>query len=274
MGSTAKWSLAFYSVALLYRWLARHHDRPWCRSATKMETRDVGDPLGCRLGSRAIYHLLSICSMISWNDSGARWDIRAENLQVPEHTELMWILSCTASVGYLSRMTQWKVCYNQGQTQRRSSLPSWLIFYRASSPYLMKCRRRTLRVQKQDSNWGFSPILCCRLRISCYTGTASILGQVILRLFFQRYSCSGRRGPSTAFGVCKTMRWSVQYCPWGNPCETTNRVMCVKRLIVPVSGSLFLSFASICEACHVAQGATSQNVKIPPGRSLTDPAKR
>lgn len=22
----------------------------------------------------------------------------------------MWILSCTASVGYLSRMTQWKVC--------------------------------------------------------------------------------------------------------------------------------------------------------------------
>lgn len=34
----------------------------------------------------------------------------AEDSQVPEHTELMWILSCTASVGYLSRMTQWKVC--------------------------------------------------------------------------------------------------------------------------------------------------------------------
>ncbi|KAL8791425.1 MAG: hypothetical protein Q9213_000041 [Squamulea squamosa] len=30
---------------------------------------------------------------------------------VPAHTELMWILSCTASVGYLSRMTQWKVRY-------------------------------------------------------------------------------------------------------------------------------------------------------------------
>ncbi|KAI1071232.1 hypothetical protein LB507_009471 [Fusarium sp. FIESC RH6] len=30
---------------------------------------------------------------------------------VPAHSELMWILSCTASVGYLSRMTQWKVCY-------------------------------------------------------------------------------------------------------------------------------------------------------------------
>jgi tryptophanyl-tRNA synthetase len=30
--------------------------------------------------------------------------------QVPAHSELMWILSCTASMGYLSRMTQWKVC--------------------------------------------------------------------------------------------------------------------------------------------------------------------
>ena len=28
---------------------------------------------------------------------------------VPAHSELMWLLSCTASVGYLSRMTQWKV---------------------------------------------------------------------------------------------------------------------------------------------------------------------
>ncbi|KAH8910163.1 tryptophanyl-tRNA synthetase [Coniochaeta sp. PMI_546] len=27
---------------------------------------------------------------------------------VPAHSELMWILSCTASMGYLSRMTQWK----------------------------------------------------------------------------------------------------------------------------------------------------------------------
>ena len=29
--------------------------------------------------------------------------------QVAEHTELMWILSCLAPVGHLSRMTQWKV---------------------------------------------------------------------------------------------------------------------------------------------------------------------
>lgn len=30
-------------------------------------------------------------------------------IQVPAHTELMWILSTVASMGYLSRMTQWKV---------------------------------------------------------------------------------------------------------------------------------------------------------------------
>lgn len=28
---------------------------------------------------------------------------------VKQHAELMWILSCSASMGYLSRMTQWKV---------------------------------------------------------------------------------------------------------------------------------------------------------------------
>lgn len=28
---------------------------------------------------------------------------------VPQHAELMWLLSCNASMGYLSRMTQWKV---------------------------------------------------------------------------------------------------------------------------------------------------------------------
>lgn len=29
--------------------------------------------------------------------------------KVPEHTELMWILSCHAPLGLLSRMTQFKV---------------------------------------------------------------------------------------------------------------------------------------------------------------------
>jgi tryptophanyl-tRNA synthetase len=32
-----------------------------------------------------------------------------EQSRVPQHAELMWILSCGASTGYLSRMTQWKV---------------------------------------------------------------------------------------------------------------------------------------------------------------------
>ncbi|KAI5803228.1 hypothetical protein EDC01DRAFT_646367 [Geopyxis carbonaria] len=31
-----------------------------------------------------------------------------EQSRVPAHSELMWILSCAASTGYLSRMTQWK----------------------------------------------------------------------------------------------------------------------------------------------------------------------
>ncbi|KAF2678980.1 tryptophanyl-tRNA synthetase [Lentithecium fluviatile CBS 122367] len=31
-----------------------------------------------------------------------------EQSRVPEHLELMWILSCNASMGYLGRMTQWK----------------------------------------------------------------------------------------------------------------------------------------------------------------------
>ncbi|RDA90095.1 hypothetical protein CP533_5689 [Ophiocordyceps camponoti-saundersi (nom. inval.)] len=35
---------------------------------------------------------------------------------VPAHSELMWILACTASVGYLSRMTQWKQKLNVPQT--------------------------------------------------------------------------------------------------------------------------------------------------------------
>ena len=31
---------------------------------------------------------------------------------VKQHAELMWILSCTASMGYLGRMTQWKVRFS------------------------------------------------------------------------------------------------------------------------------------------------------------------
>lgn len=33
-----------------------------------------------------------------------------EQSSVPAHVELMWLLSCNASMGLLNRMTQWKVC--------------------------------------------------------------------------------------------------------------------------------------------------------------------
>ncbi|KAL6164505.1 Tryptophan--tRNA ligase [Exserohilum turcicum] len=40
---------------------------------------------------------------------------------VKQHAELMWILSCGASMGYLGRMTQWKACLSR---QHQLSLPS------------------------------------------------------------------------------------------------------------------------------------------------------
>lgn len=39
---------------------------------------------------------------------------------VPAHAELMWLLSCNASTGYLSRMTQWKSKLALGQGERLS----------------------------------------------------------------------------------------------------------------------------------------------------------
>jgi hypothetical protein len=51
---------------------------------------------------------------------------------VKQHAELMWMLSCGASMGYLGRMTQWKV---------GTALRTWyceggvLMQYRASCPY-------------------------------------------------------------------------------------------------------------------------------------------
>lgn len=35
---------------------------------------------------------------------------------IPEHTELNWILTCKTSMGYLSRMTQWKLKSNTNET--------------------------------------------------------------------------------------------------------------------------------------------------------------
>lgn len=41
---------------------------------------------------------------------------------VKQHAELMWILSCGASMGYLGRMTQWKVCQSRDLRTRDSIL--------------------------------------------------------------------------------------------------------------------------------------------------------
>ncbi|POR38464.1 Tryptophan--tRNA ligase, mitochondrial [Tolypocladium paradoxum] len=42
---------------------------------------------------------------------------------VPAHSELMWILACTASVGYLSRMTQWKQKLSLSPTSQLEERP-------------------------------------------------------------------------------------------------------------------------------------------------------
>ena len=41
---------------------------------------------------------------------------------VPQHAELMWLLSCNASMGYLSRMTQWKVRVSSSHCSRSNSV--------------------------------------------------------------------------------------------------------------------------------------------------------
>lgn len=65
---------------------------------------------------------------------------------VGEHAELQWILSCTASTGYLSRMTQWKVSGDSllgvldswgpshELTQRRRARCSWAIMPPSTTP--------------------------------------------------------------------------------------------------------------------------------------------
>ncbi|KAH7144662.1 hypothetical protein B0J13DRAFT_49150 [Dactylonectria estremocensis] len=57
---------------------------------------------------------------------------------VPAHSELMWILSCTASVGYLSRMTQWKskLSLSEGSTFENRTVGSRLKLGLFSYPVL------------------------------------------------------------------------------------------------------------------------------------------
>ena len=41
--------------------------------------------------------------------------------KVPAHCELMWMLSCTASMGHLARMTQWKVSRDWSRKRAQST---------------------------------------------------------------------------------------------------------------------------------------------------------
>ncbi|KAG6004902.1 hypothetical protein E4U21_000629 [Claviceps maximensis] len=50
---------------------------------------------------------------------------------IPAHSELMWILACTASVGYLSRMTQWKSKGRQIDNRLKLGLLSYPVLQAA-----------------------------------------------------------------------------------------------------------------------------------------------
>lgn len=56
---------------------------------------------------------------------------------VKQHAELMWILSCGASMGYLGRMTQWKVCQRQHH----------MVFI-SQCKYTYTCSEQTLPARK------------------------------------------------------------------------------------------------------------------------------
>lgn len=55
-----------------------------------------------------------------------------EQSRVPHHVELMWILSCGASTGYLSRMTQWKVYIRLPFQRGRRGIGAEWCWYRVS----------------------------------------------------------------------------------------------------------------------------------------------
>ncbi len=76
---------------------------------------------------------------------------------VPAHSELMWLLSCTASVGYLSRMTQWKVRSPVGLSI--TSLSPQLISPRANSISRTTRPLPTTRLAPA-SNWVSSRTPC------------------------------------------------------------------------------------------------------------------
>jgi hypothetical protein len=109
MGKVARHRSLQNQITLFDRGFACHYNPSRLQTLEAMEERDFSNTAGCGPQSGAIYSVLpifgvSLCYMVK-----ARFLAYHQVPQVPAHAELMWILSCTASMGYLSRMTQWKV---------------------------------------------------------------------------------------------------------------------------------------------------------------------
>ncbi|KAF7907621.1 uncharacterized protein EAF01_005207 [Botrytis porri] len=98
LGAVAGYSGIEYEVILLDCGLSCDYDTAEKGRAEAVEEGEFGNALGNWIGSGEEYGVLS--EFLNEADFVC--------LKVAAHTELMWILSCTASMGYLSRMTQWK----------------------------------------------------------------------------------------------------------------------------------------------------------------------
>jgi hypothetical protein len=93
---------------------------------------------------------------------------------VPAHTELMWILSTVASMGYLSRMTQWKVRIILPHRRELFSWWAWAWAWltnlcRASSNFP---RTQASMTRRPAHNYvsAFSHTRSSKPRTSSYTG--------------------------------------------------------------------------------------------------------
>jgi hypothetical protein len=108
MGKVARYSRFQNQITLFDCGFACHYNSSRLQTLEAMEERDFSNTSGCGPQSGAIYSVLPVFGVFFSCITGEGL-LTHDDLQVPAHAELMWILSCTASMGYLSRMTQWKV---------------------------------------------------------------------------------------------------------------------------------------------------------------------